>query len=119
MADIQMEYRKYKCSFGCSEICTQCLSEFASDVDCHFFDGGRTVKREDGRICIPYGNCIHAYMEKSYKGIQVKNYEIEHIENYEMGDYMSVKIRGKYFECNKVVLDGVQIFPEQEVQNAD
>lgn len=118
MADIQMEYRSYTCNMCCEEFCEQCSTEFASDLGCLYFCDGKN--HEDNRI--PYGDCIHAQMKNIYNGISTKNYEIEEVfDTYSCDNYMLVKIRNKYYECDKVILDGVQIFPElpKEDKNVD
>jgi hypothetical protein len=66
---------------------------------------------------VPYGDCIHAAILTQYKGVTAKSYEMEHIvDRYEPDEYMLVKIRGKYYECDKVILDGVQIYPDEEAK---
>ena len=107
MANIQMEYRKYFCELDQDEICEQCLTGAASDLGCIGFCDG-----DDNRITS--GSCIHANIRTTYKGITTKKYEAEVIyDPYEFDEYMSVKIGGKYYECDKVILDGVQIYPDE------
>lgn len=111
MANIQMEYRKYFCELDQEEICEQCFTSCASDLGCLWFHDGK----EEGKV--PYGDCIHAVIKTNYKCVTAKSYEMEHvIDRYENGEYMLVKIRGKYYECDKVILDGVQIYPDEEVK---
>lgn len=112
MANIQMEYRKYFCELDEDKICEQCFTSCASDLGCWRFQDG---KDRDGRV--PYGDCIHAAILTQYKGVTTKSYEMEHIvDQYTPDEYMLVKIRGKYYECDKVILDGVQIYPDEEVK---
>lgn len=111
MANIQMEYRVYYCNLDQEKICEQCFTPAASDLGCPYFHDG---KREG---IVPYGDCIHAVLLTSYKGVTTKSYEMEHIvDPYTPDEYMLVKIRGKYYECDKVILDGVQIYPDEEVK---
>ena len=113
MANIQMEYRVYSCELDQEKICWQCFTSCASDLECPFFHDGKD--REEGRV--PYGDCIHAVCLTNYKGVTTKSYEMEHIvDPYENDEYMLVKIRGKYYECDKVILDGVQIYPDEEAK---
>ena len=115
MANIQMEYRKYSCDFNQGEICVQCFTSAASDLGCPYFHDGKDKDREEFRV--PYGACIHAVILTNYKGITTKSYEMEHIvDPYTPDEYMLVKIRGKYYECDKVILDGVKIYPDEEVK---
>lgn len=115
MANIQMEYRQYFCELDGCPFCGQCFTDAASDLGCYTFCDGKdhNINR------IPHGSCIHANIRTAYKGITTKKYEAEVIYDlYEADEYMSVKIGGKYFDCDKVILDGVQIYPEQEVANS-
>lgn len=113
MANIQMEYREYFCELDQEEICEQCFTSCASDLGCRCFHDGKD--REGRRV--PYGDCIHGAILTQYKGVTTKSYEMEHvIDRYENDEYMLVKIRGKYYECDKVILDGVQIYPDEEAK---
>jgi hypothetical protein len=110
MANIQMEYRVYSCELDQENFCEQCLTDAASDMGCFGFCDGN-----DNRI--GSGSCIHANIRTAYKGITTKKYEAEVIyDPYEPDEYMSVKIGGKYYECDKVILDGVQIYPDEEAK---
>ena len=112
MANIQMEYRKYFCELDEDKICEQCFTSCASDLGCWRFQDGK-----DREGMVPYGDCIHAVILTQYKGVTTKSYEMEHIvDQYTPDEYMLVKIRGKYYECDKVILDGVQIYPDEEVK---
>lgn len=112
MANIQMEYRKYFCELDQDEICEQCFTSCASDLGCWRFQDD---KDREGRV--KDGVCIHADILTQYKGVTTKSYEMEHIvDQYTPDEYMLVKIRGKYYECDKVILDGVQIYPDEEVK---
>ena len=116
MADIQMEYREYVCLLDQSCFGMQCFTDTASDLGCRSFCDSRT--REKHRI--PYGNCIHAEIRTKYKGCSTKSYEAETVfDPYAADEYMQVTIKGKVYDCDKVILDGAQIYPEQEDTNHD
>ena len=111
MADIQIEYRNYICELDCDKFDMQCFSGAASDLGCLCFCDGQ----DHGKQRFSHGSCIHAETKTSYKGVSTKSYEMEEIfDPYSADDYMSVKIGKKYYDCDKVILDGVQIFPEAE-----
>jgi hypothetical protein len=112
MAYIQIEYEEGYCSKGMSkEYCMQCNTEAASDLGCKYFDNGEEKNHQGVRV-IPYGDCIHALTRKKYKGMSVKNYEIEETEDTynKLDNCMELTTRGKTYYCSKVVLDGVLIY---------
>lgn len=111
MADIQMEYRVYACCLDRLDFGMQCFTDSASDLGCPCFCD--CENRKEKRI--PFGDCIHAVIFTGYKGLSTKSYEAETILNpYDADEYMQVTIKGKVYDCDKVILDGVQIYPKQE-----
>jgi hypothetical protein len=116
MAYIQIEYEEGYCEcdfdYEVSKIyCMQCNTQAASDLGCKYFDNGEEKNHQGVRV-IPYGNCIHALTRKKYKGMSVKNYEIEEMEYpfNELDTCMELTTRGRKYCCSKVVLDGVLIY---------
>lgn len=111
MAEIKIIYRKGYCEMMGAFFCRQCYTECASDLGCNMFNEGK--HEED---VIPFGDCIHAKFKYIYKGMNVKNYELEELQDtYNLHlNCMMLKTRNKIYECEKVILDGKCIYNELE-----
>ena len=111
MAEIQIIYREGYCEMMCGNFCTQCYTQWASDLGCNMFNEGK--HEED---VIPFGDCIHAKFKYIYKGMNVKNYELEEFQDIYNShlDCMTLETRNKIYECEKVILDGKCIYNEYE-----
>lgn len=109
MAEIQMVYREGSCAFDCvaTDYCAQCHTQCACDLGCKFFNDGEHLPNH-----IPFGDCIHASFKTKYKGVTVKNYEIEEFEDPHNPhlNCMLVKLGRRVYECEKVSLDGKCIY---------
>lgn len=117
MAEIQMEYIEPYCDMDMAlsrgeRFCTQCCTGAANDLGCsHYYPG--PTSDESHPIIIPFGDCKHVVYDKKYKGLSTKSYQMEeetdpfnrHLDN------MCVTIRGKEYRCERVILDGKQIYP--------
>lgn len=110
MAEIQIIYREEYCEMRSDNICYQCHTEDADEVGCRMFNEG---KHEN---VIPFGDCIYAKFKYIYKGMSVKNYELEEFHDpfYPNLDCMMLKTRNKIYDCEKVILDGKCIYNEYE-----
>lgn len=115
MAEIQMIYREGYCDLryvnpivADGNYCEQCHTCSGEDLGCPEFNDGR----RPGEIRIPFGDCKNAKFETRYKGVTVKNYEIEpFIDDYNRHlDCMLVTIGKKQYECTKVILNGECIY---------
>lgn len=63
---------------------------------------------------IPFGDCIYANFKYIYKGMSIKNYELEADEdpfNPHL-NCMMLKTRNDLYPCEKVVLNGKVIYGE-------
>lgn len=117
MAEIQIVYREGYCThpncFVSENYTDQCQMCCAEDAGCKGYDSG---KREEDAI--PFGNCIHATWKAKYKGVSVKNYQMEKYEdayNPHM-NCMIVTIGKTNYACTKVKLDGKCIY-DRETDN--
>lgn len=111
MAEIKIIYRKGYCEMMGGFFCKQCYTECASDLGCNMFNEGK--HEED---VIPFGDCIHAKFKYIYKGMNVKNYELEELQDtYNPHlNCMTLETINKIYECAKVILDGKCIYNELE-----
>lgn len=110
MAEIQMEYSVIRCQFNQPEVCRACGTMWAANnPPCAFY-----LSKHEGNV-VPFGNCDRSYYETKYKGLTTKTYEIE----LDTDDYnphlncMRVFVRGNWYDCSKVILDGVCIYGEE------
>lgn len=111
MAEIQIIYREEYCEMMNSNHCTQCHTACASDLGCNMFDEGKHEKN-----VIPFGDCIYAKFKYIYKGMNIKNYELEEFQDtYNLHlNCMMLTTRNKIYECEKVILDGKCIYNEYD-----
>ena len=111
MAEIQIIYREEYCEMMNSNHCTQCHTACASDLGCNMFNEGKHEKN-----VIPFGDCIYAKFKDIYKGMNIKNYELEEFQDtYNLHlNCMMLKTRNKIYECEKVILDGKCIYNEYD-----
>ena len=119
MAEIQMTYRvgrcrMQECGLG-TNYCEQCHTSLAEDTGCRYFN----AYVYDSPNIRPYGDCVHAVFDTKWKGVSTKNYEIEEINDnfYPEFDCALVHIGKKVYECTKVILDGVRIYPAEEEED--
>lgn len=105
MADFQIEYKEGYCGLD-YEYCGQCHTCVADHMGCKGYKG------YDGK---GYGECEFALFNIKYKGMTVKKYEMEeYSDGYNpMLDCMLLTTRSGRYECRKVILDGVCIYPER------
>lgn len=106
MFEIKFTYRVPKCSMwydtdaiGVEE---QCFTEWAEDTGCPCYSCGSHEPN-----VIPFGDCVNAYYEYKHKGVSVKKYDVEPMD--EVG-YMQLEVGGKVYECTKIVIDNECIF---------
>lgn len=115
MGVIQMKYREGHCDMCYDLIDTnyseQCHTAVAECGGCRYFSDGSYTK-DDGTKVIGCGACIHAYFKTIYKGVSVKNYEMEEYEDVwnPWLSCMLVTIGKKTYECEEVILDGKLIY---------
>lgn len=116
MAEIQIIYRKEYCKMRGSDFCTQCYTACASDLGCNMFNEGKQEKN-----VIPFGDCIYAGFKYIYKGMNVKNYELEEFQDpYNPHlNCMMLETRNKSYECEKVIIDGKCIYNEYDEHTSD
>ena len=111
MAEIQIVYREGYCDFDCmgTEYNTQCHTQCAADTGCKFFNEGEHLHN-----VIPFGDCIHAKFKYIYKGMSVKNYELQELDDpYNPHlNCMTLETRNRIYFCEKVILDGKCIYDE-------
>lgn len=115
MGVIQMKYREGHCDMSYDLIDTnysgQCHTVVAECGGCRYYSDGSYTK-DDGTKVIGCGVCIHAYFKTLYKGVSVKNYEMEEYEDsYNPWlNCMLVTIGKRTYECDEVILDGKLIY---------
>lgn len=111
MADIEIIYREGYCECDCmgTKYNTQCHTQCAGDLGCGCFSDGKQRPN-----VIPFGDCIHAMFKYKYKGMSIKNYELEEEDDpYNPHlNCMMLKTRNNWYECEKVVLNGKVIYGE-------
>lgn len=114
MAYIQMVYLEGYCDLNdsyCGELPynIECHTNFAEDAECKlYYDGEKPG-------VIAFGDCVHAKFRRRYKGMTVKNYDIrESIDPYNPHlNCMTVETKNKTYRCEKIILDGVCIYDEE------
>jgi hypothetical protein len=120
MAEIQIVYRHYFCD--CiefeDEFIDQCLTGAARDYGCKGFSNGGITSDEEGRLIIPFGDCVHAQWDYRYKGWVGKRYEMEEIKDaYNPHlDCMRVRLGKTEYDCDKVTLNGECIYNNGEAE---
>ena len=109
MAEIEIVYREPYCECMGGDFNTQCYTHAAKDLGCKMFNEGKHEKN-----VIPFGDCVHAAFKYKYKGMSIKNYELEEfIDDYNPHlNCMMLKTRNDWYECEKVVLNGKVIYGE-------
>ena len=109
MAEIQIVYREGYCDCNEAVYNTQCHTMAGEDLGCRMFDNGEV----DCNV-VPFGDCAHAKFRYIYKGLSVKNYELEELDDpYNPHlNCMVLKTRSKRYYCEKVILDGECIYDE-------
>ena len=108
MAEIKIKQKEYYCEKASDKFCTQCLTEYAMDVGCKHYGEIYTE-----RHIIPFGDCIYADYKYKYRGLSVKNYEVEEFkDNYNPHlDCAIVKTRNAVYDnCVKVEIDGECVY---------
>ena len=107
MAEIEIIYREGYCECMGGDYDTQCHTQCAEDLGCKMFNEGKHEKN-----VIPFGDCVHAVFKYKYKGMSIKNYELEElIDDYNPHlNCMMLKTRNDWYECEKVVLNGKVIY---------
>lgn len=108
-AFLQIEYDELYCALHWHEYfsehwCADCNAP--GPPDCPYYISNTTERRIDD-------TCTHVACVHKYKGMTVKKYEIGNDEEFP-GLFMWVTVGGKEYRCDKVILDGVKIFPKQE-----
>ena len=109
MAYIQIEYTEYRCRYNMPDFCEQCLTSYAADVGCKYCDDDR----KNIHSYLSFGDCRNVESTKKYKGLSVKHYEAEESEDsyYPHLNCMILKTAKKEYLCDKVVIDGVTVYP--------
>lgn len=111
MAEIQIVYREGYCEFECvgADYDTQCHTQCAADMGCKYFNDGDDIPN-----FIPFGDCVHARFKYIYKGMSVKNYELQELDDpYNPHlNCMTLETRNRIYYCEKVILDGKCIYDE-------
>jgi hypothetical protein len=109
MADIEIIYSEGYCECMGGDYCMQCHTQVAEDLGCKMFNEGKHEKN-----VIPFGDCIHANFKYIYKGMSIKNYELEALDDpYNPHlNCMMLKTRNDWYQCEKVVLNGKVIYGE-------
>lgn len=115
MAEIEIIYRDGYCECMGKDYHTQCYTDCASDSGCEVFEGDKPrYEFVDGHriYTIPLGCCHHAKFKYIYKGMSVKNYELEEDEDVMNPDLscMMLKTRNMVYPCVKVTLNGKVIY---------
>ena len=111
MAEIKMKYKEYYCDFADMKLCEffyDCLTQDAQDLGCRYFNDGKM-----GENVIPFGDCVNAKYRYKYKGISVKNYEVEEFEdvyNPHLNCAIVTTRSAIYDNCVKVEIDGECIY---------
>ena len=119
MAEIQIVYRKGYCDCECAVYDTQCHTQCAEDLGCRNFNDGKredTFINDQRVIHIPFGDCIFARFKTIHKGMSLKNYELEELDDpYNPHlSCMVLKTRNAVYFCEKVILDGKCIYDVSE-----
>lgn len=102
--------------------CEACYTEFSENLGCPYYSGPRSWKEEgeNGHVygVISFSPCNNAASYVKHKGISAKQYEAYIDENpYKLGEDCAVLEIGKHkYICQKLIIDGEQIFPEEEVE---
>lgn len=122
MAEIQIVYREGYCDCEGADYCTQCHTQCAGNLGCRMFNGGKqedTFKNGQRVIRIPFGDCIYAKFKYIYKGMSVKNYELQELDDpYNPHlNCMTLETRNRIYCCEKVILDGKCIYDELPEEN--
>lgn len=107
MAEIEIIYRKGYCECMGGDYCTQCHTQCAGDLGCTMYNEG-----EHEENVIPFGDCIFAKFKRIYKGITIKNYELEEVIDYYNPhlNCMILRTKNAVYECEKVILNGKVIY---------
>lgn len=116
MADIEIIYREGYCECMGKNYCMQCHTQCAEVLGCPMFNDGKHEKN-----VIPFGDCIYAKFRYIYKGMSIKNYELEEEDDpYNPHlNCMMLKTRNDCYQCEKVVLNGKVIYDEDFEPQAD
>ena len=120
MAYIQIEYTEPSCKYNLSDFCGQCLSPAAEDLGCEYFRAEKMPENTSEKtIWIPFGDCYNVEYKKKHKGFNVKHYEAEEVINdySSIREYMILETRKARYFCDKVVIDGVTIYPADMEEN--
>lgn len=107
MADIEIIYREGYCECRGENFSMQCHTQCAEDLGCPMFNEGKHEKN-----VIPFGDCIYAKFKYIYKGMSIKNYELEEDDDLYNPhlNCMMLKTRNGWYQCEKVVLNGNIIY---------
>ncbi len=117
MAEIQIVYRKGYCECCGSDYDTQCHTQSAGDLGCRMFNDWNqeeTFENSQRIRSIPFGDCIHAKFKYIHKGMSLKNYKLEELDDpYNPHlNCMELKTRNVVYFCEKVILDGNCIYDD-------
>ena len=108
MAEIKIKQKEYYCIYYSDKFCTQCLTECGEDVGCSYYFDGKTEPN-----VIPFGDCVYADYKYKYRGLSVKNYEVEEYED-DYNPHLNcaiVKTRNAVYDnCVKVEIDGECVY---------
>lgn len=117
MANIQIVYLKRYCEQMWDKFTGQCYSDAAEDLGCPRFCCREKYDDEEGITHIPKYSCIYATYKKAFKGMTVKNYELEEncddIED-EFFDTMTLSTKNYEYDCIKVTIDGECIYDNSD-----
>lgn len=108
MAEIEIIYREGYCEYMNGNYCAQCHTA-AGNHGCPMFNEGEHEKN-----VFPLGDCIHAMFKYKYKGMSIKNYELEKDDDpYNPHlNCMTLETRNALYSCEKVILNGEIIYGE-------
>lgn len=109
MADIEIIYREGYCDCMNDNYCMQCHTCCADALGCRRF---ATTKHE--KDVVPFGDCVWAMFKYKYKGMSVKDYELEEVNDpYNPHlDCMMLETKNARYPCKKVVLNGKVVYGE-------
>lgn len=117
MAEIQIVYRQGYCDCYNTNYCAECHTQDAINLGCRMFNDGKqesTIENGHLIIHIPFGDCKYAKFKYIYKGMSLKNYELEELDDYFNPhlNCMILETRNSIYYCEKVILDGKCIYDE-------
>ncbi len=115
VADIQIVQGEFYCTEGSHNYCfsDNCKDNCGFNPKTHEPCPGyqsRSRKQDDGTMVIDEG-CIHCKYREIHKGFQAKSYEVKpRFDNWEGHWYATLFVRGKFYHCIKVKIDGITVF---------